>query len=42
MITAEIWNNLINKYIIENVGIKKYTVGKFFDYKMVEGKSVAS
>lgn len=32
---AEIWNGLIKKYMVKNVGIEKYTVWWFMDFKMV-------
>lgn len=39
---AEIWNNLIKKYIIENTRVKKYIIGKFLDFKIMEEKFVTS
>ncbi|KZV35478.1 hypothetical protein F511_35865 [Dorcoceras hygrometricum] len=36
----ELWNSLENKYKTEYAGVKKFFVGKFLDYKMVETISV--
>ena len=38
----EIWDSLVKKYIVEDAGIKKYAIGNFLDYKMVEEKDVSS
>lgn len=36
----ELWKSLDKKYNSEDSGLEKYTVGKFLNFKMVEGKSV--
>ncbi|KZV53837.1 hypothetical protein F511_00103 [Dorcoceras hygrometricum] len=38
----ELWNSLEKKYKTEDAGVKKFVVGKFLDYKMVDAKSVMS
>ena len=35
-------NYLRKKYKTKDVGLKKFVVGKFLDYKMVDSKSVVS
>ncbi|TYK02905.1 pol polyprotein [Cucumis melo var. makuwa] len=37
-----LWTSLENKYKTEVAGAKKFIVGKFLDYKMVDSKTVAS
>ncbi|KAB2617978.1 hypothetical protein D8674_013847 [Pyrus ussuriensis x Pyrus communis] len=41
-ITKELWESLEKKYKTEDAGSKKFVVGKFLDYKMVDSKSVVS
>ncbi|KAK3037315.1 hypothetical protein RJ639_032077 [Escallonia herrerae] len=36
----ELWNQLERRYIIEDATSKRFIVSKFFDYKMVDGRSV--
>ncbi|KZV52611.1 hypothetical protein F511_07004 [Dorcoceras hygrometricum] len=38
----ELWNSLEKKYKTEDAGVKKFIVGKFLDYKMVDAKTVMS
>ncbi|KAM2422377.1 hypothetical protein ACFXTH_028601 [Malus domestica] len=38
----ELWESLEKKYKTEDAGSKKFVVGKFLDYKMVDSKSVVS
>ncbi|KAL5548557.1 hypothetical protein UlMin_003788 [Ulmus minor] len=38
----ELWESLDRKYKSEDVGSKKFVVGRFLDYKMVDSKSVSS
>ena len=38
----ELWDSLDKKYKIEDVGLKKFIVGKFLDFKMVDSKTVLS
>ncbi|XP_075478941.1 uncharacterized protein LOC142519801 [Primulina tabacum] len=38
----ELWDSLEKKYKTEDAGIKKFVVGKFLDFKMVDTKSVIS
>ncbi|KAL2471130.1 zinc knuckle (CCHC-type) family protein [Abeliophyllum distichum] len=40
--TKELWESLDKKYKIEDVGAKKFLVGRFLEYKMVDSKSVIS
>ncbi|KZV25402.1 hypothetical protein F511_07286 [Dorcoceras hygrometricum] len=43
MTTAKLlWESLEKKYKTEGAGLKKFIVGKFLDYKMVDSKSVMS
>ncbi|KZV20559.1 hypothetical protein F511_13493 [Dorcoceras hygrometricum] len=43
MTTAKLlWESLEKKYKTEGAGLKKFIVGKFLDYKMVESKPVMS
>ena len=36
----ELWESLDRKYKSEDAGSKKFVVGRFLDYKMVDSKSV--
>ena len=38
----ELWDSLDKKYKTEDVGLKKFIVGKFLDFKMVDSKTVLS
>ena len=38
----EPWESLDKKYKTEDVGLKKFVVGKFLDYKMLDSKTVIS
>ncbi|RVX15562.1 hypothetical protein VitviT2T_002285 [Vitis vinifera] len=38
----ELWESLDRKYKTEDVGAKKFVVGRFLDYKMVDSKTVVS
>ena len=38
----ELWESLDKKYKTEDVGTKKFLVGRFLDYKMVHSKTVVS
>ncbi|XP_073121504.1 uncharacterized protein [Henckelia pumila] len=38
----ELWDSLEKKYKMEDAGIKKFVVGKFLDFKMVDSKTVMS
>ena len=38
----ELWESLERKYKTEDVGAKKFVVGQFLDYKMVDFKIVVS
>ncbi|XP_073019279.1 uncharacterized protein [Primulina eburnea] len=38
----ELWDMLDKKYSMENAGLKKFIVGRFLDYNMVDSKSVMS
>ena len=38
----ELWDSLDKKYKIEDVGLKKFIVGKFLDFKMVDSKTILS
>ena len=38
----ELWESLDKKYKTEDAGAKKYTVGRFLDFKMVDSKTVVS
>lgn len=37
-----LWESLEKKYKTENAGLKKFIVGRFLDFKMVDSKSVTS
>ena len=39
-IAKELWQFLNRKYKIEDAGSKKFVVGQFLDYKMVDSKTV--
>ena len=36
----ELWESLDKKYKTEDAGLKKFVVGKFLDYKMIDSKTV--
>ena len=36
----ELWESLDKKYKTEDTGLKKFVVGKFLDYKMLDSKTV--
>ncbi|XXG67248.1 hypothetical protein AAC387_Pa06g0640 [Persea americana] len=38
--TKELWGSLDKKYQTEDAGIKKFVVGRFLDYKMIDSKAV--
>ena len=38
--TKELWESLDRKYKTEDAGTKKFVVGRFLDYKMVDSKTV--
>ena len=38
--TRELWESLDKKYNTEDAGLKKFVVGKFLDYKMLDTKTV--
>ena len=38
----ELWESLAKKYKIEDAGMKKFIVGKFLDYKIVDSKTVTN
>ena len=38
----ELWESLDKKYKTKDVGLKKFVVGKFLDYKMLDSKTVIS
>ncbi|KAL2527697.1 zinc knuckle (CCHC-type) family protein [Abeliophyllum distichum] len=40
--TKELWESLDRKYKTEDAGAKKFIVGRFLDYKMVDSKTVIS
>ena len=40
--TKELWESLEKKYKTEDAGMKKFIVGRFLDYKMVDSKIVTS
>ena len=39
---SELWESLDKKYKTEDAGLKKFVVGKFLDYKMLDSKTVIS
>ena len=40
--TRELWESLDRKYKTEDAGMKKFVVGRFIDYKMVDSKTIIS
>ena len=40
--TKELWESLEKKYKTEDASMKKFIVGRFLDYKMVDSKTVTS
>ena len=38
--TKELWESLDRKYKTEDAGAKKFVLGRFLDYKMVDSKTV--
>jgi len=38
----KLWASLNNKYKIEDAGTKKFVIGRFLEYKMVDNKTVIS
>ena len=38
--TKEIWNTLDFKYKVQKEGAKKFLISKYFDFKMVDEKSI--
>ena len=38
----ELWESLDKKYKTEDTGLKKFVVGKFLDYKMLDSKTMIS
>ncbi|XXG40597.1 hypothetical protein AAC387_Pa01g1276 [Persea americana] len=38
--TKELWDSLNKKYKTEDAGMKKFIVGRFLDYKMIDSKAV--
>ena len=40
--TRELWESLDKKFKTEDAGLKKFIVGKFLDYKMLDSKTVIS
>lgn len=38
-LAKDLWDSLEKKYKIENVGTKKFIIGKFLDNKMVDSKT---
>ena len=40
--SKELWDALEKKYKIEDVGMKKFIVAKFLDYKMIDSKTVVT
>ena len=41
-IARELWESLDKKYKTEDAGLKKFVVGKFLDYKILDSKTVIS
>ncbi|XXG54031.1 hypothetical protein AAC387_Pa03g2009 [Persea americana] len=39
-IAKELWDSLDKKYKTEDAGMKKFVVGRFLDYKMIDSKAV--
>ena len=40
--TRELWESFDKKYKTEDAGLKKFVVGKFLDYKILDSKTVIS
>ena len=40
--TKDLWESLEHKYKTEDAGAKKWIVGRFLDYKVVDSKTVVS
>ena len=40
--TKELWESLDKKYKTEDAGMKKFIIGKFLDYKMVDSPNLIS
>ena len=40
--TKELWESLDRKYKTKDVGAKKFIMGRFLDFKMVDSKTVVS
>ena len=40
--TKKLWESLDRKYKTEDAGAKKFFMGRFLDYKMVDSKTVVS
>ena len=40
--TKELWESLDRKYKTKNVKAKKFVVGRFLDYKMVDSKTMVN
>ena len=40
--TRGMWESLDKKYKTEDVGMKKFIMGRFLDYKMVDSKTIIS
>ena len=40
--TKEPWESLVKKYKTKDAGMKKFIVGRFLDYKMVDSKTMTS
>ena len=40
--SKELWNTLEKKYMTEDARTKKFYVAKFFEYKMIDSKTVVS
>ena len=40
--SKELWESLDRKYKTEDAGSKKYIVGRFLDFQMVDSKTVVS
>ena len=38
----ELWESLDIKYKMDDAGMKKFIVGRFLDYKMVDSKTIIS
>ena len=40
--TRELWESLGKKYKTKDAGMKKFIMGRFLDYKMVDSKTIIS